>query len=196
LAIAARAYKTCWALHGGFSAAPLSLVAMNRARPIPAALATGSTFRWGLRERVAAALAALVVAATVALSLLLAQHARQSHLSLAADNVDALASQMARELSHGMDRFTREVQLQAGSPAFSDAAASPESMRRALEQIQRVYPEFAYLSVVDVASAKVVAATGGPPAQARIRRAAALPGRGGSDRRARRKGRARARGAP
>ena len=140
---------------------PLSSLRMNRARPVFAALATGSTIRWGLRERVAVALAALVVGATVLLSLLLAQQARQSHLVLAADNVDALASQMARELSHGMDRFTREVQLQAGNPAFSDPAATPQSMRRALEQVQRVYPEFAYLSVVDVASATVVAATGG-----------------------------------
>lgn len=133
---------------------------MNRAPSIPA-LARGPRWRWGLRERVGAALAALVVAATVGLSLLLAAHARTSHLALASDNVDALSSQMARELSHGLDRFGREIQLQAGRPMFSDPASTPAQMRRELEEIQKVYPEFAYLSVVDVASATVVAATGG-----------------------------------
>ncbi len=118
-------------------------------------------FRWGLHERVAAALAAIVVGATVVLSLVLAQHARQSHQLLAKDNVDALASQLARELSHGMDRFSREVELQVTRPVFTDPASTPESMRSALEQIQKVYPEFSYMSVVDVASATVVAATGG-----------------------------------
>ncbi|RYY72617.1 MAG: HAMP domain-containing protein, partial [Comamonadaceae bacterium] len=34
-------------------------------------------------------------------------------------------------------------------------------MRRQLEAIQKVYPEFAHLSVVDIAGARVVAATGG-----------------------------------
>lgn len=116
---------------------------------------------WGLRQRVGAALAVLLVVVTVALSLLLAAHARTSHLALATDNVDALASQMARELSHGLDRFGREIQLQAGRPVFSNPASTPQEMRRELEEIQKIYPEFAYLSVVDVPSQTVVAATGG-----------------------------------
>lgn len=134
---------------------------MNGTGPALAALANGFSWRWGLRQRIGAALAVLLVVATVALSLLLAAHARTSHLALATDNVDALSSQMARELSHGLDRFGREIQLQAGHPMFSNPASTPQEMRRALEEIQKIYPEFAYLSVVDVASGTVVAATGG-----------------------------------
>lgn len=126
-----------------------------------AALAKGFPWRWGLRERVGVSLAALLVAATFALSLLLAAHARTAHLALATDNLDALSSQMARELSHGLDRFGREIQLQAGRPMFSNPASTPQQMRRELEEIQKIYPEFAYLSVVDVTTATVVAATGG-----------------------------------
>ena len=134
---------------------------MNRDLPLGAELARGPSLRWGLRERFGASLAALLIAATVGLSLLLAAHARGAYLDLATDNVDALSSQMARELSHGLDRFAREIQLQAGRPMFSNPDSTPAQMRRELEEIQKVYPEFAYLSVVDIPSAKVVAATGG-----------------------------------
>jgi len=117
--------------------------------------------QWGLRERIAAALAALLVTATATLCLLLAAHARSTHLALARDNIDALSSQMARELSHGMDRFAREIQLQASRPTFADGATTAAQMRRELEAIQKVYPEFSYISVVDVATSTVIAATGG-----------------------------------
>jgi PAS domain S-box-containing protein len=126
-----------------------------------AALATNWQWRWGLRERVSVVLGALLVAATVILSLLLASHAQRTHVALAQDNLDALSSQMARELSHGMDRFAREVQLQVRRSNFSQPESTPAQMRRELEEIQQIYPEFAHISIIDVASAKVIAATGG-----------------------------------
>jgi signal transduction histidine kinase len=148
---------------GACQAIPLlAIICLMNSAPLPiAALAMALPWRWGLRERLGAALGALLVAATLALSLLLAAHAQTSLAALAKENIDALSSQMARELSHGMDRFAREIQLQATRPVFSKPDSTPDEMRRELEVIQKTYPEFAYLSVVDIASAKVVAATGG-----------------------------------
>lgn len=114
-----------------------------------------------LRARVGAAIAASLLAASLALSAGLAAYAKREMLALAQENLDALAAQMARELSFGMDRFAREVELQATSPAFADAQANAAHMRARLETIQKTYPEFAHVSVIDVGTGTVLAATGG-----------------------------------
>ncbi len=134
---------------------------MDAAGLTPEVLANGPARPAGLRERVGFALGALMLVVSVALALGLAAYARSSLATQASQNVDTLAQQMARELSLGMDRFAREIQLQAGNPVFTDPTIAPQRMRTALESIQRVYPEFAHISVVDLASARVVAATGG-----------------------------------
>lgn len=134
---------------------------MSRDSPPPKALAQGPARSLGLRERVGFALAALILACSVGLSFGLAAYARTALLDNATRELDTLARQTARELSYGMERFVREIELQAANPIFSQPVANPAQMRRALEEIQRVHPEFSHISVVDIPSATVIAATGG-----------------------------------
>ena len=70
--------------------------------------------------------------------------ARSALVELASENADALTSKMARKLSFGMDRFAREVELQARRPSFAGPATSVASMRVNLKEIQKVYNGFAY----------------------------------------------------
>jgi PAS domain S-box-containing protein len=82
-------------------------------------------------------------------------------VAIASADVDALGHQMARELSSGMDRFAREIELQAANPVFRQPAAAPAPLRAGVEAIQKVYPEFAHVSLIDAGTGKVVIATGG-----------------------------------
>ncbi|HYF60508.1 MAG TPA: ATP-binding protein [Burkholderiaceae bacterium] len=114
-----------------------------------------------LRGRIGLALAALMIGASVVLALAMSAFVRDAMLDGARQGIETLARQTARELSFGMDRFVREIELQATHPVFTDPGSSPGRMREALEAIQRVYPEFAHVSVIDAASETVIAATGG-----------------------------------
>jgi hypothetical protein len=125
-------------------------------RPFPAFSAWST-----LRGRIGFSLAALLLGASLAMAVAMAAYVRGALVATASENIETLARQTARELSFGMDRFVREIQLQAEQPVFADPVASSARMRAALEAIQRVYPEFAHVSVVDVASETVIAATGG-----------------------------------
>ena len=68
---------------------------------------------------------------------------------------------MARELSAGMDGFARDVQLQATMEVFRDPNAAVGQMRGALDEFVRNRPEYSYISIADIASAHVIAASGG-----------------------------------
>lgn len=114
-----------------------------------------------LHARLGAWLAGLVIVLALALSAVLDRSAERQVSALSAAHLEALAEQMARELSQGMDGFAREIQTQALRERFRDPGADPRVMRAALDEFQRLNPEFAYAAVVDAGSAAVVAATGG-----------------------------------
>ena len=134
---------------------------MPPAQTVLASVPKSFTRLRGLQGRIGLASGTLIIAMALGLAIVFAAYARSSLLALAAVNVETLAQQMARELSSGMDRFAREIQLQAQNSVLSDPATSAPRARRILEDIQRIYPEFAHISLVDAASGKVLAATGG-----------------------------------
>jgi hypothetical protein len=115
----------------------------------------------GLRSRISLTLGAMMIIASIGLALGLAAYAKSAFLTIAADNVETLGQQMARELSSGMSRFAREVQLQAANPNLASPNVHKDRLRKSLEEIFRIYPEFAYLSIVDATSGRVISATQG-----------------------------------
>lgn len=119
------------------------------------------TRRQTLQTRIGISLGLLIIGFALALAALLAGAAEQQVLRLNAANLEALSEQMARELSDGMDRFGRDVVNESTRERFADPALGPAALRAALEQFQRSNPEFSYLSVVDAASGRMIAATGG-----------------------------------
>ncbi|WP_157991660.1 ATP-binding protein [Caldimonas tepidiphila] len=114
-----------------------------------------------LQTRVGLALGGLLLCSAVLLALMLSHAAERQILQLSASNLESQSEQMARELSGGMDRFLREVLTQTYRDRFRDPDASPASMRAALDKFQENHPEFAYVAIVDAATATVLAASGG-----------------------------------
>ncbi|WP_156362528.1 ATP-binding protein [Xylophilus sp. Leaf220] len=114
-----------------------------------------------LQTQLGIALGAVIVGASVVLSIGLAGIAERRMVELSANNLDSLAEQMARELSTGMDQFGREVMSQADRSRYRSPDSTRASMRSALEDFQRDNPEYSYVSVIDVPSGTVVAASGG-----------------------------------
>ncbi|HEV2612008.1 MAG TPA: ATP-binding protein [Noviherbaspirillum sp.] len=87
--------------------------------------------------------------------------ARREVLKLTHQNLENVTRQMARELSAGMNEFGKEVQAQALSHKLRDPNASAAEMREVLDGFVAIHPEFAFIGVIDIASAKVIAANGG-----------------------------------
>ncbi len=114
-----------------------------------------------LHTRVGLVVAALVVSFALALGLVLASTARQDLGDLQASGLQGLADQMSRELSRGMDQFQREVVSEATRQVYRDSGAQAAEMRFALDAFKALNPEFAYASIVDAGTARVIAATGG-----------------------------------
>ena len=108
-----------------------------------------------------AAFCALILALAVALAGVLGELAKREITRLALANIEALSQQMARELSAGMDNFSRDTQVQASRDVFRNAGTTQGEARAALEQFVAARPEYAYLALIDAASGKVLAATGG-----------------------------------
>lgn len=114
-----------------------------------------------LQTQVGLTLGGLVFVTAIVLAAVLSSTAESRVLRISAENLENLSAQMARELSAGMDNFLRDVQDQAVRDRFASSASSMPSMRAALDQFQQNHPEFAYVSIVDVASKRVIAANGG-----------------------------------
>ncbi len=72
----------------------------------------------GRHARIGLALGALIMLGAFALAAVLASDASRAFVTLASANVEALGRQMARELSSGMERFTREIQMEAANAAY------------------------------------------------------------------------------
>lgn len=108
-----------------------------------------------------AASCTVILMLAVALAGVLGELARREIAQLASANIEGLSQQMARELSAGMDDFARDIEVQAGRDVFRGAGTAPAEARAALEQFVATRPEYAYLALIDAASGKVLAATGG-----------------------------------
>lgn len=103
----------------------------------------------------------LILISMLALAAVLSEIAKREVFRLATANIENLSAQMARELSAGMDGFARDVQLQATREVFRDPNAAVGPMRAALDEFVRNRPEYSYVSIADIASAKVIAGSGG-----------------------------------
>ena len=117
--------------------------------------------RISLHVCLGAALSALILLLALVLAGTLGELAKREVASLAAVNLESLSQQMARELSSGMDLFSRDVQTQASRDIFRNPAASRADIRTALEQFAATRPEYAYLALIDARTGTVMAATGG-----------------------------------
>jgi signal transduction histidine kinase/ActR/RegA family two-component response regulator/HAMP domain-containing protein len=95
------------------------------------------------------------------LAAVLAEASKREILGLSASNIETLSEQMGRELSDGMEGFSNAILTQSTRRLYAEPANTPMEMRAALDQFKQLNPDFSYVSVVDVASAQVIAATGG-----------------------------------
>jgi signal transduction histidine kinase/ActR/RegA family two-component response regulator len=152
----ARAYRR--PANRGQSGDQADAASMTRAPTDPG---TAPARPYRLQTRIGLSLGALVLVSAAVLAEVLFQAAERRILRLSAENLENLSLQMGRELSAGMDGFARAVLDQSVRERFTEPDATPAEMRAALEQFHRSHPEFAYVSVVDAATARVVAAGGG-----------------------------------
>ena len=107
------------------------------------------------------ALSALILLLAVVIAATLGEMAKREVGILAGANLESLSRQMARELSSGMDFFSRDMEAQAIRKIFIDPAAPLSDIRAALEQFAASQPEYAYLALIDAQSGTVLSATGG-----------------------------------
>jgi signal transduction histidine kinase/ActR/RegA family two-component response regulator len=114
-----------------------------------------------LQARLGATLAALVLGVSVVLAVLMATAAERQVLRQSTANLDVVSRQLARELATGMDGFAQAAVTQSMQDRFRNPASTPASMRGALDDFLRANPAFAYAAVVDVETARVLAASGG-----------------------------------
>jgi signal transduction histidine kinase/ActR/RegA family two-component response regulator len=114
-----------------------------------------------LQARLGATLAALVLGVSVVLAVLMATAAERQVLRQSAANLDVVSRQLARELATGMDGFAQAAVTQSLQDRFTSPGTSIEAMRGALDDFVRTNPAFAYAAIVDAATARVLAASGG-----------------------------------
>ena len=126
-----------------------------------ASAARGEHGYFRLQTQIGLALGGLALVTALVLAIVLASTAERRILLISAQNLENLSGQMARELSDGMEGFSREVQDQAVRERFTSRSSSVAAMRQALDEFKQNHPEFAYVSIVDVASKRVIAANGG-----------------------------------
>lgn len=114
-----------------------------------------------LQTRVGLALGTLMFVLSLLLAAVLGKTAETHIAQLSAVNLENLSDHIAGELSEGMSQFSREVVNQTRHRVFEDRTSRPDEMRAALDRFKADNPEFAYVSIVDVATARVLAAGGG-----------------------------------
>ena len=108
-----------------------------------------------------AALSALILLLAVVLAGTLGEVARHEINGVASSHLENASRQMARELSAGMDLFSRDLQDLASREILRNPAASPAEVRAALDQFVAGRPEFAFVGLADAGSAMVLHASGG-----------------------------------
>jgi signal transduction histidine kinase/CheY-like chemotaxis protein len=119
------------------------------------------TTLYRLQNQLGVAVGTVIMCLALGLAVILWKAAERETLQLSGQNLDNLSAQIARELSEGMDEFGRAVLDQSLRDRFTSDQSTPEGMRSALDQFKQSHPHFAYASVVDIATGRVIAATGG-----------------------------------
>jgi signal transduction histidine kinase/CheY-like chemotaxis protein len=108
-----------------------------------------------------AALSALVLLLAVILAGALGELARHEIASLASAHLESTGRQMARELSTGMDVFSKDLQDLASRDVLRNPAASAADVRAALDQFAADRPAFGFIGLADARSGNVLQAGGG-----------------------------------
>lgn len=107
------------------------------------------------------ALSGLIIVFSLLLATLLDRLAKDEIMRLAQENLENISLQMARELSSGMNDFSKEIQVQVNWDRFRNPKSTPAEMRDALDQVVKTRPEFAFLGVIDIPTGRVLAANAG-----------------------------------
>lgn len=106
-------------------------------------------------------LSTLILFLGIGLAAMLGDMSKREIATLAAANLESTSQRMARELSVGMDFFSREVQAQARRKVFNDPAAPRSEVRAALDQLVASHPAYAYVALIDAQTGTVLSASGG-----------------------------------
>ena len=106
------------------------------------------------------ALGVLILTSALVLAGLLDRLARHELLSMADASLEHLSQQTSRELSAGMNDFSREIETMAGLDAFRRRDTSPDELRDIIENLVRQRPEFTFVGVADAETSVVVASNG------------------------------------
>ncbi|MET0962198.1 MAG: response regulator [Noviherbaspirillum sp.] len=107
------------------------------------------------------ALSAVILLLAMILAGTLGDMAKREIASLAATNLESASQQMARELSVGMDIFSRDIEAQASRRIFRDPAVPRAEVQVALDQFVASHPAYAYVALIDAQSGTVLSASGG-----------------------------------
>ncbi|WP_151633489.1 ATP-binding protein [Noviherbaspirillum aerium] len=130
-------------------------------QPLPPPSSVPLQFRPNLRLRFAVALAVTVLTLALGIAAVLENVASREVAKLSAQNLENISRQMAREISTGMSRFAIEIETQAQIPTLRNPSTKADDMRSILDRFVAHHPEFSYLGVIDVDSARVLAANAG-----------------------------------
>ena len=102
-----------------------------------------------LRYVLALSLAGLGLASTLALAILVTREATARLEAEAGIQLSELAQHTARALDQGMFERWRDMQIAASLDTLHDAAAPAEAKRAVLERLQRTYPAYSIIGLVD-----------------------------------------------
>ena len=106
------------------------------------------------------ALGVLILSLALVLAGLLERLARHELLAMAGANLEHVSQQTGREISAGMNDFSREIETMAGLDGFRRRESTPDELRDIIENMVRHRPEFTFIGVADAESSVIIAANG------------------------------------
>lgn len=106
------------------------------------------------------ALGILILSSALLLAGLLDRLAKHELLGMADARLEHLSEQTARELSSGMNDFSREIETMAGLDTFRRRDATPDEMRDIIDNLVKHRPEFTFVGVADAETSLITAANG------------------------------------
>src|SRR5438094_6344311 len=130
---------------------------MNASRDVSKRASNNRSFRLA---PLMVSFACVTVAVTTLLQLSLVDHFAIEHASQEAElRLEQISWQMRDALDRTLDQASHDVQLLTALPELRDAS-SPDVARHILENLQRAYPDYAWIGIAKP-DGKVLAATGG-----------------------------------
>ena len=106
------------------------------------------------------ALGVLILSSALILAGLLDRLARHELLAMAGANLEHVSQQTGREISAGMNDFSREIETMAGLDVFRRRESTPDELRDIIENMVSHRPEFTFVGVADAESSLIIAANG------------------------------------